>query len=91
MMVDSVRVERTVRRRVEVRNAREHRRLERLFRAAQEARNAIIEDVRPTRAWNLRELRRQRRVDPEWQPECQKTVPLTQSCISERRVSLASW
>ena len=36
--------------------------------AAQEARNAVIEDFRPARAWNLRELRRQRRVDPEWEP-----------------------
>ncbi len=36
--------------------------------AAQEARNAVIEDFRPARAWNLRELRRQRRVDPEWKP-----------------------
>ena len=56
--------ERTLRGRLELRNAREHRRVERLFRAAQEARNAVIEDFRPARAWNLRELRRQRRVDP---------------------------
>ncbi len=61
-------VERTLRGRLELRNAREHRRVERLFRAAQEARNAIIEDFRPARAWNLRELRRQRRRDPAWQP-----------------------
>ena len=54
--------------RLELRNAREHRRVERLFRAAQEARNAIIEDSRPARAWNLRELRRRRREDPDWKP-----------------------
>ena len=38
------------------------------WRRVQEARNAVIEDFRPARAWNLRELRRQRRVDPEWEP-----------------------
>ncbi len=61
-------VERTLRERLGLRNAREHRRVERLFRAAQVARNAVIEDFLPARAWNLWELRRQRRRDPGWAP-----------------------
>ena len=59
---------RTLRGRIGPRSAREHCRVERLFRAAQQARNALIEDVRPARAWNLREMRRQLRRDPEWKP-----------------------
>ena len=60
--------ERTLRGRVEPRSASEHRRLERFFRAAQEARNTLIEDSRSARAWNLRQIRKMRRTDPAWEP-----------------------
>ena len=60
--------ERTVRGRVEPRSASQHRRLERLFGAAPEARNAIIADSRSARAWNLLEIRRRKRQDAEWKP-----------------------
>ena len=66
MKVESA--ERTVRGRVEPRSATQHRNLERLFRAAQEARNAIIADSRSARAWNLLEIRRRKRQDADWKP-----------------------
>ena len=59
---------RTLRGRIEPRSAREHRRIEKLFRASQEARNALIEDARSARAWNLLQLRRHAKVDPDWKP-----------------------
>ena len=67
-MADSVVNVRTLRGRIEPRSAREHRRLEKLFKAAQEARNAVIEDSRSARAWNLLQLRRHARKEPEWKP-----------------------
>ena len=60
-------VARTVRGRIEPRSVREHRNLEKLFRAAQEARNALIEDGRSARAWNLLQIRKHRRTDVAWE------------------------
>ena len=68
-MADAGVVMRTVRGRIEPRSAREHRRLEKLFRSAQEARNALIEDSRSARAWNLLQIRRHRRTNAAWEPK----------------------